>query len=156
MSSICLSNCFFFKFQGTIMNLGNRLTVVQITVCETVIQEGSFFYLSFLIMHVGGTYFINHKTKGYFPESAGFRKMHIIIEKIIIGNTQPAHDIQGTFPEVLLKVLTSGTYRGLSGEFQVTNIKIEGFMKKLFFRSNSPCITILFLFFTGTTNIQKF
>ena len=29
-------------------------------------------------------------------------------------------------------------------------------MKKLFFRSNSPCITYLFLFFTGRTNIRKF
>ena len=29
-------------------------------------------------------------------------------------------------------------------------------MKKLFFRSNSPCITYLFLFFTGRTNIKKF
>ena len=29
------------------------------------------FYLSFLIMHVGGIYFINHKTKDYFPEGAG-------------------------------------------------------------------------------------
>ena len=34
-------------------------------------QEGSLFYLSFLIMHVGGMYFINHKTKDYFPEGAG-------------------------------------------------------------------------------------
>ena len=29
-------------------------------------------------------------------------------------------------------------------------------MKKLFFRSNSPCITYLFLFLTERTNIQKF
>ena len=29
-------------------------------------------------------------------------------------------------------------------------------MKKLFFRSNSPCITYLFLLFTGRTNIQNF
>ena len=29
-------------------------------------------------------------------------------------------------------------------------------MKKLFFRSNSPCITYLFLFFIGRTNVQKF
>ena len=56
------------------MNLGNKLTVFQITVCETVtkkIQEGSLFYLSFLIMHLGVIYFINHKTKEYFPEGAG-------------------------------------------------------------------------------------
>ena len=32
--------------------------------------------------------------------------------------------------------------------------KIDGLMKKLFFRSNSPCTTYLFLFFTGRTNIQ--
>ena len=34
-------------------------------------QEGSLFYLSFLIMHVGGIHFINHKTNEYFPEGAG-------------------------------------------------------------------------------------
>ena len=35
-------------------------------------QEGSLFYLSFLIiMHVGGIYFINHKTKDFFPEGTG-------------------------------------------------------------------------------------
>ena len=62
------------------MNLGNKLTLFQITVCETIvtkiyifrkIQEGSLFYLSFLIMHVGGIYFINHKTKDYFSEGGG-------------------------------------------------------------------------------------
>ena len=57
------------------------------------------------------------------------------IGKIIIGNTQPAQDVPGTSPESLLKVLTSGTYRGLSGDSQGTNAKIDDFMKKLFFRS---------------------
>ena len=65
------------------------------------------------------------------------------IGKIIIGNTQPAQDVPGTSPESLLKVLTSGTYRGPSGDSQGTNTKIDDFMKKLFFRSNSPCITYL-------------
>ena len=45
------------------MNLSNKLTVFQKTVCETVatkvftfqkIQDGSLSYLSFLIMHLGG------------------------------------------------------------------------------------------------------
>ena len=62
------------------MNLGNKLTVFQITVSVTVvtkiytlekIQESSVFYLSFLIMHVDGIYFINHKTSDYFPECSG-------------------------------------------------------------------------------------
>ena len=39
---------------------------------------------------------------------------------------------------------------------QGTNTKIDDLMKKLFFRSNSPCITCLFLLFTGRTDIQKF
>ena len=34
-------------------------------------QEGSLFYLIFLIIHVGGIYFINHKTKDYILEAAG-------------------------------------------------------------------------------------
>ena len=78
-----------------------------------------------------------------------FRVMHITIEKIIIGNTQPAHDVPGSSPEGSLKVLTSRTYNGLSGDSQGTNTKIDNFMKKLFFRSHSPCIAYLFLFFTG-------
>ena len=85
-----------------------------------------------------------------------FRMIHITIKKIIIGNTQPAHDVPRTSTEGPLKVLMSGTYKGPSGDSQGTNTKIDGCMKKLFFRSNSPCITYLFLFFTGRTNIQKF
>ena len=81
---------------------------------------------------------------------------HITIEKIIIGNAQPAHDVPRTSPEGLLKVLTSGFYKGPSGDSQGTNTKIDDFMKKLFLRSNSPYITHLFLFFTGRKNIQKF
>ena len=80
-----------------------------------------------------------------------FQVIHIIIQKIIIENTHPTHDVPGTSPEGPLKVLTSGTYRGLSG----TNTKIDDFMKKLFFSSNSLCIIYLFLFFTVRTNIQK-
>ena len=45
-----------------------------------------------------------------------FRVLHIIIEKIIIGNTRPARDAPGTSPEGSLNVLTSGTYRGPSGD----------------------------------------
>ena len=66
------------------MNLGNKLTLFQITVCKTVVtkiytfwEEGSLFYLSFLIMHVGGIYFINHKTKDYFPEGAGLLNLSV-------------------------------------------------------------------------------
>ena len=62
------------------------------------------------------------------------RLTHIIIEKIIIGNTQPAHDVLGTSPEGPLKILTSETYRAPSGDSQGTNTKIDDFMKKLLFR----------------------
>ena len=87
-----------------------------------------------------------------------FRVIHssVTIEKIIIGNTQPAHDVRGMSPEGPLKLLTSGTYRVLSGDSQGTNTKIYDFVKKLFFRSNRPCIIYLFLLFTRRTNIQKF
>ena len=67
-----------------------------------------------------------------------FRVIHIIIEKIIIGNSQPTHDVLGMSPEGPLKILTSGTYRGSLGDSQWTNTKIDDFMEKLFFRSNSP------------------
>ena len=78
------------------------------------------------------------------------RVIHITTKKIIIGNTQPAHDILKTSHEVFLKVLTSVTYRGSSEDSLGTNKKIDDFMKKLFFRSNSSCITYLFLIFTGS------
>ena len=42
--------------------------------------------------------------------------IHIIIEMIIIGNTQPAHGTLGTSPESLLKVLATGTYGRASGD----------------------------------------
>ena len=72
--------------------------------------------------------------------------IHIIIKKIIIGNTQPAHDVPGTSSEGLLKVLIFATYRGPSGDSQGTNTKISDFMKKIFFRIISPCITYLVFF----------
>ena len=64
----------------SLMTLGHQLTVFQRDFCETVvtkiyaflkIRKSSLFYLSFLIMHVGGIHFINHKTKDYLPEGAG-------------------------------------------------------------------------------------
>ena len=55
-----------------------------------------------------------------------------------------------------LKVLISETYRGPSGNCQVTNTKTDDLMKKLSFIDNSPCITCLFLFYTRRTNNQKF
>ena len=50
----------------------------------------------------------------------------------------------------------SSPKRGPSGDSQETNTKIDDLMKKLFFKSNSPCITYIFLFFTGRKNLQKF
>ena len=75
--------------------------------------------------------------------------INIAIEKIIIGNNQLAQDVPGrprTSPEGPLKVLTSETYKGPSGESQKTYTKIDDFIKKIFFRSNSPCIISVFLF----------
>ena len=73
-----------------------------------------------------------------------FQVIHIIIEKIIIGNTQPGQDVLGTSPEGILKVLKSGIYRGPSGDSQGTNKK-WWFYEKFFLRSNSPCICFWFL-----------
>ena len=93
-----------------------------------------------------------------------FRVIYILIKKIVTGNTQPAHNILGTYPKGLLKVLKLETCRGLSGNSQGANTKIGDFTKKLFFRNNSPCIAYLqryyifdiyFFFFTGKTNIRK-
>ena len=45
-----------------------------------------------------------------------FQVIYILMEKTVIGNTQPAHDVLWTSPEGLLKVLKSETFRGLSGD----------------------------------------
>ena len=45
-----------------------------------------------------------------------FRVMHITVEKIIRGNTQPAQDVPRISPEGPLKVLATGIYRGLPGD----------------------------------------
>ena len=87
-----------------------------------------------------------------------FRVIHIIVEKIIIGSTQPCleDDASETSPEGPLKVLTFEIFRGPSEDSQGVTTKTDDFIKKLFFRSNSPCIIYLLLFFTGKANIQKF
>ena len=74
---------------------------------------------------------------------------------MFILSSQPARGVLGTSLESLLKVLTSGTSRGPSGDSQGTNKKIDHLTKKLFFIRNSPCFTHISLFFTGKTNIQK-
>ena len=37
-----MSHELFFKLQGAIMNLGNKLTLFQITVCETAVTKIDF------------------------------------------------------------------------------------------------------------------
>ena len=73
-----------------------------------------------------------------------------------LGSSQPVHNVLATSPEDPLKVLTSRTYRGPLGDYQETNTKIDDLTIKFDFGINSPCITCLFLFLTGRTNIQKF
>ena len=63
-----------------------------------------------------------------------FRVIYITIEKIIIGNTQPTHEVPWRSPEGPLKVLTSGTYKGPSGGSLETNTKIHDFMQKIVFQ----------------------
>ena len=61
-----------------------------------------------------------------------FRVIHITVEKIIIGNTQPAHDVPGKAPEGVRKVLTSGIYKN-SGDPQGEQYKNWWFyVKKIF------------------------
>ena len=40
-------------------------------------KKDQFFILSFLILHVGGIYFINHRTKDSFPEGAGLLNLSV-------------------------------------------------------------------------------
>ena len=85
-------------------------------------------------------------------------KNAILIHNFHVKNiiSQPARDVPWTSPKGPLKVLTSGTSRGPSGNSQETIKKIDDFLKKGFFRCNSPCFTYLLLLFTGKANTQKF
>ena len=69
-----------------------------------------------------------------------------------LSPTQPENYALGMSPEGSLKVLTSGTYKGSSGDSQGTNTKTDELTKKLFFKSNSPCITYVILFSAGKKN----
>lgn len=79
-----------------------------------------------------------------------------IKERIWKIKSKPAHDVPRTSHEGPLKILTSGIYRGPSMSSKGTNTKIDYLIKKLFFRSDNPCVIYLFLFFTGRVNIQNF
>lgn len=74
-------------------------------------------------------------------------------KEVAKDTSQPAPGVLGIFPEDPLKVLTSRTYRRLSGDSQGTNTETHDLIIKLHFRSSSPCITYLCLFFTGGINI---
>ena len=82
------------------------------------------------------------------PRFIGAYSRDNLPDKTKDGASQPPRDVPGTSPEAPLKILTSGTSKGPSGESQGTNTKIGDLMKKLFFRGNSLCIIHLFLFFT--------
>ena len=73
-------------------------------------------------------------------------------------NTQPAQDNLGTSPEGSLKAPRSRNYRDLKESLRgpMQKIMVYDFFTKLYFRSNSPFITYLFLTFTRKTNIQLF
>ena len=79
----------------------------------------------------------DEKKKSVYVQISDFNKLSYQEKK---HAAQPTHNVPGTFPEDLLKVLKSRTY------LQGTNTKIDDLIKKLFFRSNSPCIRYLFLF----------
>ena len=63
-----------------------------------------------------------------------------------LGRTQPARDVPGTSPEGPLKVLTSGTSRGPSGDSQGTNTKINDLMKNWFLDAILLVLHIYFCF----------
>lgn len=77
-----------------------------------------------------------------------------ILPEIIFFYSQSAYDMPGMSHEDSLKVLTFGNYKGPSRESQGTNTKFYHLMKKLYFRSNDPCITYLYMFFMGKVNIK--
>ena len=55
--------------------------------------------------------------------------------------SEPAPDAPGSLPEGPPKALTSGTYTKPSQDSRGINAKIDDLIIKLYFSSNSPCIT---------------
>ena len=53
-----------------------KLSLLKFTILKNY-NKDQFFYLSFLILLVGGIYFINHKTKDYFPEGGGLLNLSV-------------------------------------------------------------------------------
>ena len=53
-----------------------KLLLLKFTIFKKYMKI-QIFYLSFLIMHVGGINFINHKTKDYFPEGVGLMNLSV-------------------------------------------------------------------------------
>ena len=56
-----MSHYFFFKIQGTIINLGNKSTVFQIIVCETVATKRRINFLFEFFDNARGWYIL-HKS----------------------------------------------------------------------------------------------
>ena len=79
-----------------------------------------------------------------------FRVIYITIEKIVIGNTQPTHEVPGKSPEGLLKMQDlQRTFRGLLGD----NTKIDDFMKKIF---SEVIVLVLYICFCFIEEEQIF
>ena len=156
------------------LSLKEQINLFQIIVCETVVSKFTLFtkykkdHFFIWVSWYAHEWYILYKSQNKrlfswrcWVVSAMIRNyfwvIHITIGKTIVENTQPAQNDPGTSKEGPLNVLTYNlqgnlhrTLRGLSGD----QYKIDDFMKKLFFRSNSPCVTYL-VCFTGRTNIQK-
>ena len=79
-----------------------------------------------------------------------FFSSHVLYSSTV--DTQHSGDTRS--PKALNVRDLQGIFRGLDS--QGTNRKTDDLMKKLFFRSNSFCITYLHLFFTETASLQKF
>ena len=72
------------------------------------------------------------------------------------ASTRRSRDVLWRFPKGPKVKPTQETTRDPQGPLRRPIQKLMILWKKMFLRSNSPCITYLFLFFTGRTNIQKF
>ena len=110
---------------------------------------------SAILRSTSGTMSKTNDTTRYYKTVRGNKSGTTIYYKALRGNI-PARTRRPRDVPCPSKVLMSGTCRGSLRDSQVTNTKIDDLMKKMFSRSNSACITYLFLLFSGRTNIQKF
>ena len=109
------------------------LTQFELLYRDTIMFEMKSENRDFLKSKLKDIYFSTLKSYSFDKVEKTLSEVESIALKNLIERTKPARDVPVTSTEGPLKVLTSGTSRGPSGDSQGTNTKIDDLMKILLF-----------------------